>query len=278
MNAIAAMKTTQHDVQASLTYYTRVSGKAVVYQGAPGKESERPGEFDHQSVRIADARPIARELRLDTHGFESHVRPTRVKDFYDERQVTDVYYPEVRELLTDVTGASKVVIFDHTIRVEDVGKREALETRAPVQMVHNDYTERSGPQRVLDLIDENEANEWLRNRFAVINVWRSIGEIAQTQPLALADARSVSSDDLVLTDLVYPDRVGEIYYVAHNPEHRWYYISDSRRDEAILIKSYDSAQDGRARFTPHTAFQHPHPPANAAARESIEVRALVLFN
>ena len=278
MSATAPLQATQQDVQASLTFYTRISGKAVVYQGAPGKESERPGDFDRQTVQIADARPIAEQLELDTQGFESHARPTQVKDFYNEKEVLDVYYPEVRALLREVAGAAKVEIFDHTIRVEDVAKREALETRAPVQMVHNDYTERSGPQRVLDLIDDSEANEWLRGRFAVINVWRSIGALAQTKPLAIADARSVSSDDLVLTDLVYPDRVGEIYYIAHNPEQRWYYVPDLRRDEVILIKSYDSAQDGRARFTPHTAFEHPHPPANAPARESIEVRALVKFD
>ncbi len=220
---------------------------------------------------------ITGQPTLDTQGFELHTRPTAVRNFYDEDEVLDVYYPEVRELLTEVTGASKVHIFDHTIRVEDAGKGEAQLLRAPVRRVHNDYTERSGPQRVLDLIDEAEAEQWLSNRYAIINVWRSIGAPVQTTPLAIVDARSIAADDLIPTDLVYSDRVGEIYFVAHSPAHRWHYFPDMNRDEAMLFKSYDSAQDGRARFTPHTAFEHPNVPAGAPSRESIEVRALVSF-
>ena len=50
-----------------------------------------------------------------------------------------------------------------------------------------------------------------------------------------------------------------------------------RRDEALLIKGYDSRHDGRARFTPHTAFQDPHTLPGAPPRESIEVRTLAFF-
>lgn len=279
MSAIEQIISDTGTVNAQVTYYTRVPGRAVVYLGAPGQESKHVGngKFDDQIMPISDARPITGQPTLDAQGFELHTRPTAVRDFYDEDEVLDVYYPEVRKLLTEVTGASKVHIFDHTIRVEDAGKGEAQLLRAPVRMVHNDYTERSGPQRVLDLIDEAEVEQWLNNRFAVINVWRSIGAPVQTTPVALADARSIAADDLIPTDLVYPDRVGEIYFVAHSPAHRWHYFPDMNRDEVMLIKTYDSAQDGRARFTPHTAFEHPNVPAGAPARESIEVRGLVSF-
>lgn len=268
---------TAADIDATLTYYTRVDGRAVVYQGEPGKESKRVGEFDQQRMPIFDARAINAELDLDVQGFKLEHSTTDVTDFYDDRQVEGIYYPEVRDLLTRLTGASRVHIFDHTIRVEDPAKREARLRRAPVQMVHNDYTERSGPQRVMDLIDERERDTWLGARFAVINVWRSINGPVKTKPIAVADARSIKQADLVLTDLVYPDRVGEIYYIAHNPEHRWYYLPEIGEDEALLIKSYDSAQDGRARFTPHTAFELPHESSDSPARESIEVRALASF-
>jgi hypothetical protein len=48
-------------------------------------------------------------------------------------------------------------------------------------------------------------------------------------------------------------------------------------DEVLLIKGWDSVQDGRARFTPHGAFDLPDTPDNAAPRESIEVRTLVVI-
>jgi hypothetical protein len=44
-----------------------------------------------------------------------------------------------------------------------------------------------------------------------------------------------------------------------------------------VFKVFDSATDGRARFTPHTSFDDPNTPPGAPARESIEVRALVFF-
>ena len=99
----------------------------------------------------------------------------------------------------------------------------------------------------------------------------------ETAPLALADAQSVASRDLIATDLVYPDRTGEIYEVAYSDRQRWYNVPRMARDEALLIKGYDSLDDGTARFTPHTAFDDPNTPANATPRESIEVRTLAFF-
>ncbi len=70
-------------------------------------------------------------------------------------------------------------------------------------------------------------------------------------------------------------RSGETYSVKYSPNHRWYYIPEMRTDEALLLKCYDSATDGRTRFGPHTAFTDPTTPADAAPRESIELRTLV---
>ena len=100
----------------------------------------------------------------------------------------------------------------------------------------------------------------------------------ESAPLALADASSVPAEDVIAADLIYADRVGEIYYAAYNPDHRWVYFPRLERDEALLIKGYDSADDGRAQFSLHTAFDDPTSPEDAAPRESIEVRALVVFD
>ena len=114
-----------------------------------------------------------------------------------------------------------------------------------------------------------------RARIVQINVWRPIRGPVQRSPLALADARSVAPEDLIATDQVFPDRVGEIYHLAYNPAQRWYYAPLMTPDEVLLIKGFDSLADGRARFTPHGAFDLPDTPAAAPPRESIEVRTLV---
>jgi hypothetical protein len=171
-----------------------------------------------------------------------------------------------------------VIVFDHTIRrrIPGATDRTAGIPRQPVPRVHNDYTVKSAPQRVRDLLGE-EASDLLRRRFSEINVWRPIRGPIQDAPLAVADARSVDSDDLVATDLIYPDRIGEIYYVKFNPSHRWFYAPAMQRNEVMLIKCFDSVNDGRARFVPHSAFVDPTAPAGAMPRESIELRTLLFF-
>ena len=99
----------------------------------------------------------------------------------------------------------------------------------------------------------------------------------ERSPLALADASSVRREDLIATDQVFPDRVGEIYHLAYDPTQRWYYAPRMTPDEVLLIKGWDSLEDGRARFTPHGAFELPDTPEHASPRESIEVRTLLVI-
>ena len=145
-----------------------------------------------------------------------------------------------------------------------------------MRSVHNDYTPKSGPQRVRDLFPD-EAEELLKRRFAVVNAWRSIRGRVESWPLAVCDARSIRPEDLVATDLVYRDRVGEVFNLAHNPDHRWFYFPALEENRTILLKCFDSAEDGRARFTAHTAFDDPQSASGAPPRESLELRALVFF-
>ncbi len=149
--------------------------------------------------------------------------------------------------------------------------------RQPVTSVHNDYTVKSGPQRVRDLMGE-EAEELLRHRFEIVNVWRPIRGPLRDAPLAICDATSVAFADFVPSDLVYRDRKGETYRVRYNPAHRWFYVPEMRTDEAVLIKCYDSAEDGTVRFTAHSAFEDPTAPSDVLPRESIELRTLLFHN
>jgi hypothetical protein len=144
--------------------------------------------------------------------------------------------------------------------------------------VHVDYTAKSGPQRVKDLLGEREAARLAASgaRILQVNVWRPIRGPVQRSPLALADAASVKPQDLIATDQIFPDRIGEIYHLAHDHAQRWYYAPAMTPDEVLLIKGWDSVDDGRARFTPHGAFELPDT-TDAPPRESIEVRTLVVI-
>lgn len=262
-------------VEAELNYLVPMTGRPRIYTDTP-PDGELASNMEHEAHRAAIHTLRGIRTTLDREGFELVQHRSRVSDFYDEAEIRGVYYPEVEQLLIDVTGAERVFIFDHTIRrrVPGAPDRAVAVPRQPVPRVHVDHTVRSGPQRVRDLIPK-DAEALLRGRVEIINVWRPIRGPLLDAPLAVADARSVSPEDLVPSDLVYPHRVGETYQVTYNPAHRWFYAPSMQRDEALLIKCFDSKTDGRARFAPHTAFDDPTAPQNPPPRESIEIRTLV---
>jgi hypothetical protein len=267
-------------VEGLLNYLAPMAEKPMnlTYDPPPGVPRST-GIPEPHVMRIHDARPVAGRLTLDGEGLALVEHRSAVKDFYDEDELRRVYYPEAERLVAEATGASRVLVFDHTIRRRVVGgiDRSPGTPRQPVTSVHNDYTVKSGPQRVRDLMGD-EAEELLRHRFEIINVWRPIRGPLRDAPLAVCDATSVAFADFVPSDLVYRDRIGETYRVRYNPAHRWFYVPEMRADEAVLIKCYDSAEDGAARFTAHSAFEDPTAPANVLPRESIEVRTLVFHN
>ncbi len=262
-------------VRAPLKFRVKTEEKPAVHTSTPTLAAA--GAFEWHTIAIADGRSVVEELSLEAQGFELRPHDTGVANFYDDEQVRTVYYPEIEQLLKTATGASRVVVFDHTLRLEDDVHRDALAVRGPVHAVHNDYTERSGPRRVHDLLDAEDAANFLEHRYAIVNVWRSIGAPIETTPLAIADAQSIARASLLATDLVRPDRIGEIYQVAYHPDQRWFYFPNMRRDEALLLKCFDSATDGRARFTAHTAFDNLEAADDAPPRASIEVRTLISF-
>jgi hypothetical protein len=269
---------TSPSVEASLNHLAANGERPVSYTFEPPPGVPLfSGKRDAHTVPIHDARGLPEGPTLDREGFACVDHATSVADFHDDAQVRGVYYPEVEALLARETGAVRVVIFDHTVRAGSPERRTETGAREPVRSVHNDYTELSGRRRVTDHLEPDEAQERLRGRHAVINVWRSIRGAVEASPLAVCDARSIAPEDWIATDLVYPDRVGEVYSVRFSPAHRWFYYPRLRADEALLIKTYDSLDDGTARFSAHTAFDDPTSDAGAPPRESIDVRALVFF-
>ena len=274
MSATAATLDTA--IEAPLVYSVRTDVKPVSATGGPhGVMRSTVGTFAKHVMRIEDGRRRVGDFRLDGAGFELVDHPTKVVDFFDVDELRRVYYPEMEQLIAARTGAKRVFVFDHTLRTSDEDARAERKIREPVQRVHNDYTEWSGPQRVRDFFPD-EAEALIARRFAVIQVWRAINRPIERNPLTLADARSIAFSDLIPAERRFPDRVGEIYMVEHNPAHRWTYFPKMRRDEAIVFKVYDSDAD-RARWTAHTSFEDPTTPEDAPPRESIEIRAFGFF-
>jgi hypothetical protein len=240
-------------------------------------------EYTVRLMRIADARAMSAPPSIHLEGFELWDAPTSMVDFQDEDIIRSRYYSEAAELAIYVTGAEQAFVFDHAVRRREKG-RPALgfgrngygNPLGAVGRVHTDYSESSGQKR-FELMSSDHKISWKDQRFAIVNIWRSIGGMVVDTPLALCDARSVSAKDLVATDLLYPDRTGEIYLVQQSTRHQWAYFSEMDSHEALVFKQYDSQVNGVARFTPHSAFDLPDISDDAPLRESIEIRCLVTF-
>jgi hypothetical protein len=266
-------------IQTELGYLVPSKEKPVYFASQAGAEAQLAiaAKIVPRAVTISDAREKTPPPTLDKEGFALVDHVSSVTDFYDDAQIRDIYEAEAAALVKEITGASRVVVFDNTRRSDAKAIRGERNTREPSSVVHNDYTDASAQKRLRDILPD-EADALLKKRFAIINVWRSIGGPALTTPLALCDASSVRDTDLVATERRAKDRVGELELVTYNPDHRWFWFSAMTKTEAALIKTFDSALDGRARRSIHTAFKNPDALSDAAPRESIETRTFAFFD
>jgi hypothetical protein len=278
MVQLAELDTAPETIEATLSYFVHTKEMPVTLVGAPGGSDRRVGGGASEQHRVVlhNGRLEADRFALERNGFRFVRHHTKVADFFDEEEIRRVYYPEMVALVKAESGAARVEVFDHTLRTADEELRQAAKIRDPVRRVHNDYTEWSGPQRVRTFLPE-EAEKLLQRRFAVIQVWRPIRHPVESWPLAIADALSISPENLVVTERRYPDRVGQTYAITYNPAHRWYWFPHMRPDEALVFKTYESEKQGRARWTAHTAFEDPNTPPHVRPRESIEIRTLAFF-
>ena len=240
----------------------------------------RTGKDEMVAVAIDDARSLKGGGDLDREGFALVAFEPRFSAWDDVAALKRDYYPEASEFVACRTGAPLVVAFDHNLRSSAVTGRAASGVREPAKRAHGDFTAQSGGKRAREELAAAGIDPGIlaRRRFALVNLWRPIRGPVLVSPLALCDARTVAPDDLVLTDLVHPNRMGEIYSLRHNPAHHWYYVPGMRTDEALLIKCFDSDEAAAARFTPHGAFEDPTSPPEAPARLSIEGRTPLMFD
>jgi hypothetical protein len=265
-------------VEAELPYLapSPIPPHRYTYEPPPGVPRE-VGELDHHRTRIWSGWPEASTLSLDREGLAIGTHPTSFEAFYDETAVERDYYPEMERRVLAQTGGRRAIVFDKNVRHAPSAATPTTFLGRPARLVHNDYTARSAPQRVRDLLGPTEAAAVLQRRYAFINLWRPIVGPLRDAPLALCDARSVAPETVVVSTLIYPDRRGEVYRLTYSPKHRWLYFPDMEPDELIFIKCWDSLDDGRARFSAHTAFDDPTCPPGSPPRQSIEIRTLVMW-
>ena len=263
-------------VRATLGYVVETGEKPINYPSEVGGRDELDvGTEDRRDVLIHNARLESPACDIDRHGFTLIGQAQPRIDLYDDAIVDSIYKPAVAALLQEYMQARRVYVFDHTRRTDDRDLRDERKIRGPASLVHNDYTPSSGIQRLRDFLPD-EASRPDRGRIQIVNVWRSIGGPIERSPLALCDARTVAAQDSVPTERRARDRIGEIYRFKYNPTHKWYYYPTLSPDEAILIRTFDSASSNPMQVAPHCAFDDPMTPDSAAPRCTIELRAFVL--
>ncbi len=300
------------------------NGKVLTRRDRDGSDAEWKGvDLEAREMPVIDARDLPEGSRptLARNGFELRRQSLAEPDldFLDHDRVVRTYYPQCAELVREASGASFAAAFDHNVRSAS-GKKDkrridgGQQVQGPAHVVHGDYTLTSAPQRLRDLTRPASSNDTLRDvlgggalldearveqvitsgRFAIINVWRNIADSpVATHPLALCDAASVDPEDLVVFEIHYADRVGENYFAKHAERHLWNFFPALTREEALLIKQWDSAgqlaatkgakadRDGEDRpctFSFHSAFADPATPPDAPDRWSIEVRCVALYD
>jgi len=238
-----------------------------------------PGD-DPREMAIHDGWSRAKEFSIDKHGFALSDFRTSFNKWEDEQAMQKHFYPEVVEFLKETIGAKRVLVFDHTIRTKansaSITDEKNTTKRTPVMLVHCDYTSESGPLRVRQLLGD-EADDLLSRRVAFINVWKPVHNIVEERPLAMCDVTSAPAEDFFKLHLHYRDRDGENYVMQHNNKHEWVYFPKMTPEQVILLKTFDSETDGRARFVGHTAFEDPTSPPDAKTRESVEIRTIAFF-
>jgi len=276
MRSALATKAQPLVVEAEIDFLVPALERPFTYsREAPAGAEAETARFASHTVQIQDVRDTE-PLSLDEHGAALGWWPTRVRRFYDESHVRRRYYPESADFIKAALGADQVVVFDHNVRRGSALQVQATRTDLgrPVHHAHTDYTPRSALQRLRYELGPHA--EHGLSRYVQVNLWRPIRAPLRDAPLALCDGSSVRPDALRNVELRYLDRTGEIYYLTHAPEQRWYFASDMTVEEAWLFKNFDSAPPGPGGLAPHSAFTDPRH-ARVSPRESIEVRALAIF-
>lgn len=226
-------------------------------------------------MRVSSARERPERFGLDRTGFAWLDRPTACRDFSDPAQVEGVYLPEAAELVKEMTGADLVLVFGHIQR--DGALKQSK--HAPVYNAHVDYDVPTIRAIARRLLPPEEHERRLAQRIVLVNTWRPL-ETVESSHLALCDATSVEKKDLVYGPIggnsaaAVPEAAG--WNLAHNPNHRWFYLPRMRPEEVYVFRLCDTDPDS-PQWTAHCSIDEPDQPPDARPRRSIELRTLAFI-
>ena len=271
-------------LKAEVQYLAEGGDDTIYFASSAGRNAEFSVNKGMKTfmLEVEDAREQGIDKERDSQtglansGFMLVEAPSAVTHFLDNEQIVGIYEDEITALLKSITGASRVHIFDHTVRASDPEIREAKQIREPSTLVHNDYTVKSGFVCLDESLGE-DAEKLKQGRFQIINLWRPLVDPVQSWPLALCDARSVDEADMVDAERRSPSHTGEISLATHNPKHKWFYYPDMNPDEVLIFKTFDSNNGGHMPYAIHTAIDISEMFPDAVPRESIETRAFVFY-
>jgi len=220
-------------------------------------------------VSVQDVRDTSLQIDFDTDGITfAHAR-TKIENFNTGTDWAEQYDEELRSLLINRIEAKEVIVFDHTVRLDDPDA-----TRRPARNAHNDYSKAGAVQRLIDLVGEEKAHEYREGSYGFVNIWRPIEHKIVSSPLGFIRPRSMGADDWMKIELIYPDRLGQILGVAANENHEWFYMSEMTPDEVAIFNIYDNT--GRPHLA-HSALDLPGDANVTVPRKSIESRTLVRY-
>lgn len=225
-------------------------------------------ELAPTSVELTDNRMTAMSVAFASDAVEFTSLTTQVRDFSGDSW-KQAYDAELTAMLLEKLGAHEVVVFDHTVRVDDPDA-----TRKPARNVHSDYSKDGAEQRLVDLLGVQTAAEWAQGHYAFVNVWRPVEHPINSAPLGFVRPSSVDPADWLLLDLIYPDRKGQILGLAANPNHEWVFQSKMTPGEVAVFNIYDN--QGLPSIA-HSALDMVEDPNVTTPRKSIESRTLVRY-
>ncbi|MEP5154527.1 CmcJ/NvfI family oxidoreductase [Planktotalea sp.] len=225
-------------------------------------------ELTPTRVNVLDVRLGERgEFKGQSVGFTEF--PSEVHSFGEDQAWVPTYDTELTRLLTTELHAKEVIIFDHTVRIDDPNA-----DRKPARNVHSDYSQTGAEQRLIDILGPEKAQEWVAGHYAFINVWRPVEATINSAPLGFVAPDSVAAADWITLDLIYPDRLGQIMGLAANADHRWLYMSKMATDEVAFFNIFDN--QGQPPVA-HSALDMIEDPTLNTIRKSIESRTLVRY-
>src|SRR5262245_9249012 len=282
MVAIAAELLAQcPSVASTVNYLDDMDEMPVFY----AQKTENNLRLSTHGIRVYDARPVQSRLSLDREGFRLVDCPTAMVDFRDPDEVQRVYRLETERLIAELTGARKVLATGAVLRWgERSANSGALLNSRPARFVHVDYSRKSFDDfAVLHLRNAGVADpeRWLRGRYAAFNIWRVLTPPPQDVPLGICAAPTTRPADVVTgMAVIDPPNAPEIRFESSlyrfNPEHRWFYFSHMRTEEALVFKAFDSERE-RVQGCPHSAFNDLTCPEGVTSRASVEIRAYAYF-